>query len=366
MKEILPAEDFAALPGQLAAAYGAFEGLGQAHVIGPAVIMQAKLAQANVLFQLVIDDNGTLQGIGLRPVEEKAFTLAKNEEEVVVGPYQLPGILTMPEGDKLPAVVLVHGSGPNDRDETAGGSAIFRDLAQGLSSHGIAVLRYDKRSYQMDRGLFILPAEEYEKMTMTQDTIEDAVAAVNLLKADPRIDPDRVFVIGHSQGAILAGRIQEEANASGLVLLAGTMRPLWQVVLEQLEAVDYEALGLDQEIIAGEIALARAIPNMTEAETYGLTSTTIAPYLLWEAAQHDLKAVYDACDAPMLILQGTEDKNVFPDRDYPLWEAFAKDHPEKDIELHLYEGLDHHFTRGDEVVFSGEALADIIAWILVR
>lgn len=100
-----------------------------------------------------------------------------------------PGVLTLPDGEgPFPAAVLVHGSGPNDRNETNGNTAIFRDLAQALSRQGIAVLRYDKRTYQVNQGALSLTQAEIDNMTVYEETMEDAVAAVRLLREDARID----------------------------------------------------------------------------------------------------------------------------------------------------------------------------------
>ncbi|MHC4997012.1 MAG: alpha/beta hydrolase, partial [Planctomycetota bacterium] len=126
-------------------------------------------------------------------VKPKAFV----ESEVTVGddPWKLPGTLAVPVGHgPFPAVVLVHGSGPNDRDETVGLNKPFRDLGAGLASRGIVTLRYDKRTKAHGAGL----AASKTPFTVRQETVDDAVAAVALLRGRPSVDKERVFVIGHS------------------------------------------------------------------------------------------------------------------------------------------------------------------------
>ena len=101
------------------------------------------------------------------------------EEDSVVGtkPHELPGTLTIPDGSgPFPAAVLVHGSGPNDRDETVGANHVFKDIAEGLSSRGIVVLRYDKRTYAYRS---VVP----RNIGIDDEVIQDAVAAVKLLRA---------------------------------------------------------------------------------------------------------------------------------------------------------------------------------------
>ena len=130
-------------------------------------------------------------------------------EKIIVGKdtkYPLSGLLTLPDqGEKLPAVVFVHGSGSSNMDEKVMKLTPFRDLAEGLAAHGIASIRYDKRSFA--HGLKMV---REKNITVREETIEDAILAANLLRRDPRIDPDKIFIIGHSMGGMLAPRIDTE------------------------------------------------------------------------------------------------------------------------------------------------------------
>src|SRR4030095_10169400 len=121
-------------------------------------------------------------------------------------PYALPATLSLPEGEgPLPGVVRVHGSGPNDRDETVGANKIFKDLAEGLASAGIAVLRYEKRTYTYGDQLT-------NTITIDDEVVLDAIAATRTLAARAEIDRARVFVIGHSLGAMLAPEIAQRTG----------------------------------------------------------------------------------------------------------------------------------------------------------
>ena len=146
--------------------------------------------------------------------------------------YPLNGMLTFPDSlsKPVPAVVLVHGSGPSDMDETVMKLTPFKDLAQGLAERGIASLRYDKRSFAHARKM------AKADVTVKEETIDDALLAADVLKNEPHINRDRVFLLGHSMGAMLAPRIDAEgADVKGLILMAGTPYRLEEVVLRQLK-----------------------------------------------------------------------------------------------------------------------------------
>ena len=143
-------------------------------------------------------------------------------EKITVGAgteYPLNGMLTLPDAPQapVPAAVLVHGSGPSNMDEKIYSLTPFRDLAAGLAARGIATLRYDERTL-VDAGQM-----KKQAVTVWEETIEDALSAAALLRADPRIDPGAVWIIGHSLGAMLAPRIDAEGGAfRGLVLMPGS------------------------------------------------------------------------------------------------------------------------------------------------
>jgi hypothetical protein len=153
--------------------------------------------------KVVFTGGGQITGLFFAPVIASADTY-KSPAYVQPATFQVPGTLSLPVGKEArAAVVLVHGSGPNDRDETVGPNKPFRDLAQGLASRGIAVLRYDKRTkvHGMKMGGIM------NTFTVKEETVDDALAAVALLRKTEGIDPRRVFVLGHSLGGTLAPRI---------------------------------------------------------------------------------------------------------------------------------------------------------------
>lgn len=155
----------------------------------------------------------------------------------------LPGRLALPPGDgPFPAVVLVHGSGPNDEDETIGARKLFRDLAWGLAARNIATLRYVKRSRFQPEAF-----DPKRKATVKEEVIDDARAAVALLERDPRIARRAVFLLGHSLGGTLAPRIaQGGPPLAGLLIFAGSTRPLDELVRDQLRVI---GAAVDAELV---------------------------------------------------------------------------------------------------------------------
>ena len=142
----------------------------------------------------------------------------------------------MPKGaGPFPAAILVQGSGPQDRDETFGPNAPFRDLAWGLASDGIAVLRYDKRTHAYGTQMAADP-----NITVREETTDDAVRAVDLLRSTPLVDPARVFLVGHSLGAYLAPRIAAQAagRLDGIAMLEAPSTALPQLIVMQEEYLD--------------------------------------------------------------------------------------------------------------------------------
>ncbi len=268
------------------------------------------------------------------------------EREVTVGsaPYALPGTLTLPVGANaeapVPVVVLVHGSGPNDRDETVGMRKPFRDLAWGLASRGIGVLRYEKRT-RLYAGQMDLKA-----ITIEEETVADALSALALARAQPESDGGRVYLLGHSLGAMIAPEIAvRDAEVAGVIMMAAGARPLAESLLHQL---DYIAAQPENQVPQ---AVAQIAQMRTAAER--LASREAAPedmsmggapasyfYDLTERASPD-KAL--EVDAPILLLHGERDYQVTME-DFSIWQRTLAGR--ETVHLRSYPGLDHLFVAG--------------------
>ena len=281
--------------------------------------------------------------------------------------WKLPATLTIPNGvGPFPAVILVHGSGPNDRDETYGPNKPFKDLAWGLASRGIVVLRYEKRTKQYP--------EEIAKLlnfTVNEETVEDAVAGVNFLNNSPVVDHSKIFVLGHSLGGMMAPRIAlQENRIKGLVLLAAPTRHLEDLILEQSRYLA-NLSGLNQSEDLAE--LERLVMRVKSLNINQSEVILGAPKAYWvDLATYDPVETAQIVHKPMLILQGKRDYQVTM-TDFSRWtEAFQND---ATVTLKTYPSLNHFFIAGSGVPtdaeylveghVSEEVVTDIVSWIQI-
>jgi dienelactone hydrolase len=266
----------------------------------------------------------------------------------------------------FPAVVLVAGSGPNDRDETIGPNAPLRDLAHGLASSGIAVLRYDKRTRVHGAGMAALAG-----ITVQEEVIDDAVAAVDLLRAAPGVDPDRVFVAGHSLGGYLAPRIAAAApgRVAGIAILEGSISPLHRLVEVQVAYLASGDGGADPQAQAMLEALPAQVARVESADLSPATPASELPLGIPAAYWLDLRGyepatVARALGVPILLVQGGRDYQV-PSSELARWrEALAG---VAGITTREHPGLNHLLMAGDgpsrpaEYAVPGHVAADVVA-----
>lgn len=305
------------------------------------------------------------------------------EEKIIVGEgtqYPLKGCLTLPSDvtEPVPAVVFVHGSGSSNMDEKVGKLTPFRDLAHGLAAHGIASLRYDKRTFAHAIKLL---RDKSLTVTVKEETIEDAILATELLRKDPRIDPYKVFIIGHSMGAMLAPRIEAEGgNYRGLILLAGTPRRLEEVLIEQNNKALAEMKGLLRRLVEKQIKkLNGAFDGLYEMSDEEAKAKKmgggVTLYYFKEMGEPPVEFYLRSLTKPILVMQGEEDFQVRADTDFRLYKEILADHP--DASCILYENLNHAFVPsvygsiskakqeyGIEQHIGENVIADIARWIL--
>ena len=252
--------------------------------------------------------------------------------EVHVGkdPYLLDGTLPLPKAaGPFPAVVLIHGSGPQDRDETIGANKVFKDIAEGLSSKGIAVLRYDKRTLKYG-------ATMKGPVTLDMEVIDDALSAVGLLRSRQDIDPKRIFIIGHSLGAFLAPEIGvRAAPVAGVALMAPPGRSPYDIILAQLRYLGTP----EKELAEVEQTINRIKAGKGDGET--LLGASGSYWREWAA--RDETAMAKKLGRPILILHGDRDFQVL-DEDIATWRKELAGTP--NVEIVSFPGLSHLFIKG--------------------
>ena len=249
----------------------------------------------------------------------------------------IAGTLTVPNGrvHRLPAFIFIHGSGAGTRDAAIPANPTFLFLSNALSNNGVVVLRYDKRGIGMSTGT---PTEKWHPLG------NDARAAIAFLKRQPSVDPHRIFILGHSEGGMIAPLIAPSIPwLAGIVLMAGPAIPLDRVIAEQL-------------------------PGARNAHERAMLDAGFASYAGLDPAAYITKV-----NVPILVLQGSRDKNVLA-RDLPhLVDAARASH--RNITVKLLPEDDHLFIRlaADQSADGREELLpapldprvaqDILAWM---
>jgi dienelactone hydrolase len=347
------------------------------------VRVTCKFSRMEAVFDMPFDGQQHLVGLHGAPVaapwiapdyaKEDSFT----ERSVTVGsaPWQLPGTLTLPKGTgPFAAVVLVHGSGSaaGDQDESIGSNKGFKDLAWGLASRGVAVLRYVKRTRQYGAQIAANPAG----LTVRQETEEDARAAVAVLTTLPEIDAKHIYVAGHSLGGYLGPRIAAgDPQISGLILLAGSTRPLEDMVVEQTRFQVSASGAITPE---GQMAIDRA-----EAEKKAIDDPNLKPGMMVQFLGSPTPAEYfldlrgynppqlaASLRIPVLILQGEKDVQVSM-VDFDNWKKALEG--KSSVTLKAYPTLNHLFMpvggspTGKEYGTTNhilpEVVEDIATWV---
>lgn len=304
------------------------------------------------------------------------------DEKIVIGAgtkYPLNGILTLPNENNrlLAAVVLVHGSGPSNMDEKIGGNYPFRDLAKGLSDKGIAVLRYDKRTFVYGKEM-----KNDTGITVKEETIEDAILAADFLRKDSRIDSNKIFILGHSLGGMLAPRIDAEGgNFAGIIIMGGSPHKLEDILMNQNNDVLNSLNKFLKMIATKQIAkISSKFNNMYNLSDEEAKSTIVfgkhsRAYYFKEMGEHPSINYLKVLDKPMFVLQGDKDFHVSVERDFHGYKYLLGNKP--NVTFKLYENLNHLFmpsVYGEILKFKKEykvvqhvdnqVIDDISDWLL--
>jgi dienelactone hydrolase len=288
------------------------------------------------------------------------------EIEIPSGDLRLKATLSMPvSGGPFPGVVLVHGSGPCDRDETVGAIKVFRDLAWGLASNEIAVLRYEKRTRQF-------PDQSIN--TVNDETVDDAIAAAQCLKRQKGIDQTRMVVLGHSLGAYMIPRIaQREKELAGFIICAGPTRRLEDIVVCQVAFLDSVTGGTGDSANLNKVKADCQTVKLLDKNSGNANQALLLgfkPSWWLDIQDYEPVKIAQTIKKPLLILQGDCDYQVTLD-DFKGWQDGMKDRP--GVTLKCYQGLAHTFTKSSDkpgpkdydkpVNVSPEVIEDLSAWV---
>ncbi|WP_416825253.1 alpha/beta hydrolase family protein [Ectobacillus polymachus] len=294
------------------------------------------------------------------------------DEKIVIGAetkYPLNGILTIPDEANIlfPVVVLVQGSGPSNMDEKVGNNTPFKDLAEGLSEQGIAVLRYDKRTFVYGNEMI-----NDTGISVKEETIEDTILAADFLRKDARIDSNKIFIIGHSLGGMLAPRIDAEGgNFAGIIIMGGSPRKLEEIMMEQFSKM------VDKEQVAALSSKFDNIYNLSdkEAKSTAVLGEHVRAYYFKEMGEHPSTNYLKILKKPVFILQGDKDFHVSVEKDFNGYKHLLSDM--RNVTCKLYPNLNHLFmpsVYGDILKVKEEydvsqhvdkqVINDIADWIL--
>ena len=348
------------------------------------VSFPVKFSNTSIHVQFTLNPAQQVVGMFFRPPEkplpyqwkrpEYAKQESFHERELTVGSdqWKLGATLTLPAAKGPSAgVVLIHGPGPNDRNESLFATRIFEDLAEGLASRGVAVLRYEKRTKTYGEAM------SESGYTLDDETVEDAVRAVALLRKQPEVAPNRVFVLGHTLGGYAGPRIAtRDPKIAGLIMLAAPARPIEDIAFGQTNYVAH----LRGDPPAGEQArLDQLKLDVAKVKKIDLKAEN-PPILLGLPTQWwlNVKGYDPAVEAkrlgiPMLVLQGERDFQVTM-QDFALWKSALG--ASGKATFHSYPELNDLFIKGQgrgspaEYHNPGnvapEVVDDIVTWLAAQ
>lgn len=316
------------------------------------VTVEGKFEKDDQNFILGFNKAEKLVGMYMQPklatytLPSYADTTKYQENSVYLGAkgHQLATIITTPKNaSNFPIVVLVHGSGPSDMDETVGGNKPFKDLAVGLAAKGIASIRYVKRT--------LLYANEFGKaFTVKEEVTDDALAAIAMAKTVKGVDLKNIYLLGHSLGGMLAPQLASMApELNGIILAAAPARKLTDIIIDQNKyffdlSKDTTAAGKKQfDDILTEVNRSK----ITELGNIKPDSLIIGlPASYWvNLNTYNQVAVASKLKKRIFVVQGGNDFQV-SQQDYTIWDAALN--KKKNASFKFYPELNHLLTPQTE------------------
>ena len=285
--------------------------------------------------------------------------------------FELNGSLMLPKeianNSKIPAIVLVHGSGANDRNETIGIISPFLQLSEGLVNNGYIVLKYDKRNFTMMKN------NQDTSNVMPIDFIKDAQATIKYLKTFPEVDPDKIIVIGHSEGASFLPYIVKGEKVAAAVALSPGLIEITDLMVYQIEyQINYlKKLNVDNSQNVTIALLENLLVEFKEINT-DMKNGKIDPdkvyldyykgsYLIqWSELTKNTVEEFISMNVPLLIINGTQDLKTPYEL---LTEKENQLKQKKDLEIVYIENMGHELYRSDTGVFEDSIIEHIVSWL---
>ena len=394
MKAALPVAKLPEIWDSLLAQAGQFKSIASVKVMEKqglhAAFVTCEFQNATLDAKVFMDDQGRVKGLFFEPTSAAGNQASAGAEwktpsyvntdlfhdrdtNIISGRWELPGVLTLPNTKTMvPAVILVHGSGPQDADETLGANKPFADLAYGLASQNVAVLRYVKRTKQ-----YGADSKSDAPFTVKDEVIDDVISAVSLLSKIPEINKKQIYVLGHSLGGMLAPRIAaEDPRVAGIIIMAGTARSLETVVVEQ---VKYIASLTTPQTPENKKQIDRAEAIAAQVENPALKPSDIVDFFgapipgsyFLDLHTYDPGKVAAGLKIPILVLQGGHDYQV-TNADYEIWQKALAGDPRATFKF--YPNYTHLFAPGgpganspDDYAIAGnvseDVITDIAKWV---
>lgn len=311
------------------------------------VLLTCGFTKGSQPFTFVFNKAEKLVGFFIAPKPtESQYALASyadtslyKEEEVKIkfAEGEMAGIFTSPKnGSNFPIVIMVHGSGPADMDETVGSNKPFKDLAAGLAVQGIASIRYVKRS-------MIYPNTFNKAFTVKEEVLDDALTAIALAGTLPGVNKAQIYLFGHSLGGMLAPRIASlTPSLKGIILAAAPARKFADLITEQNEYL-YKASGDTSS--AGKQQFLESTIDIDKTRLLKLGAIAAdsvilgAPASYWvDLNNHDQLATAKKIKNRILVIQGEKDFQVSV-RDFEIWKSGLL--ANKNASFKLYPDLNH-------------------------
>lgn len=312
--------------------------------------------ESGVLASLILTEDAKLAGIWFDYYVKaagagnvggtEAMDPRERSIQLINGDIVLDGRLTLPVGvENPPVVIMVQGSGQSDMDEVTGlaGNSPFRDIALGLADRGIATVRYNKRYYQY-------PELADATVTIWDEVLDDVYAAIDAAGKYEELKESDIYILGHSLGGMLAPKIAyDNEEISGIISLAGTPRGLEEVIYDQnmvlIDEMDTVSNEEKEELRAAIKEIVESVHSITddrlEEPLLGATG-----YYWRSLAQIDTRQILTELNIPMLILQGSDDFQIYEDKDFKEWKELLAGRD--NVRFELYEGLNHMFMPAGE------------------